>query len=363
MPVTLPSINIKFRQLASSFISRSERGVALIIIRDATEGGNGFATYTQANELADAPYSAENKQYIKDALAFGPYEVGVAKIGADDTVADGLALITANAHTGWITVADGTEEDWAALVAWIKAGEEKVRSWKAVVYNAETPDSMHIVNLVNANVTYADDRGQKAGGTFTPGLAGLLASCNINRSATSMVCPMLKTVTVPDDPDAAVAAGKFILILDDDDKVRVGVDVNSLTTLDGDEKTEDMQYIETVEIMDLIRDDITRTFASEYRGKYRNSLTNQMLLISAINDYFRQLSSPSVGALDESYDNKAGIDAESQRAAWIAAGKTEAQDWSDAEVRSRPYRRDVYLLDDIKILGSMTSLQMIITLY
>ena len=55
MAVTLPKINITFKQLATSFIQRSERGVAVLIVRDATAGGNGYATYTDITELENAP--------------------------------------------------------------------------------------------------------------------------------------------------------------------------------------------------------------------------------------------------------------------------------------------------------------------
>lgn len=41
MAVTLPKINIIFKQLATSFIQRSERGIAILVVRDDTDGGNG----------------------------------------------------------------------------------------------------------------------------------------------------------------------------------------------------------------------------------------------------------------------------------------------------------------------------------
>ena len=76
MAVTLPKINITFKQLATSFIQRSERGVAVLIVRDATAGGNGYATYTDITELENAPYTAANKQYITDCMTFGTRRPG-----------------------------------------------------------------------------------------------------------------------------------------------------------------------------------------------------------------------------------------------------------------------------------------------
>ena len=359
MAVTLPKINIIFKELAQSFIARSERGIALLIVRDDTEGGNGYATYTDDAGLAKAPYTAENKAYIQDALSFGPARVGVAKVGTSNTLNDALALITANEKTGWITVADGSSDDWTALATWIKAQEAEAKSWKAVVYKGKTPDSMHVVNLVNETVTFRDERGEKAGSAYTPSLVGLLAACNVIRGATYHLCPNLAKTAVPDNPDTVVGAGQFVLINDDED-VRVAVDVNSLTTTNGETTTEDMKYIETVEALDLIRDDITRVFRTEYLGQYRNSLNNQMLFISAVDLYLSQLEKEEV--LDPGNDNKAFIDVVSQRAMWVNNGKPEAATWNDATVRSNPYKRNVYLAGSIKIYGSMANLQWIVTL-
>lgn len=360
MAVTLPKILIKFQQLAASFVQRSERGVAILVLRDDTAGGSGYASYTDATELSDAPYTDANKQAITDAMGFGPLRVGVAKIGSEDALADGLALITANEKTGWITVVDGTTTDWTALVSWIKAREAEDKSWKAVVYNATAPDSMHVVNFVNNTVTFSDGRGQKDGSSYTPSLAGLLAACNVVRGATNYLCANLSRVEVPDSPDAAVGAGKFILINDDDSEVRVGVDVNSMTTTDGKTKTEDMKYIDTVEAMDLIRDDIARTFREDYMGQYRNSLTNQMLFLSAVNYYFQQLVADDI--LDPEHDNAAEVNVAAQRSAWVGSGKSEAAEWDDATVRSNTFKRTVYLAGDVKILGSMANLEFQVTL-
>lgn len=359
MAITLPKINITFKQLAASFIQRSERGVAVLIVRDDTAGGNGYATYADTTDLEAAPYTAGNKQYIADCMAFGPLRCGVAKIGTDDTMADALALVTAHEKTGWITVVDGTSADWAALVSWIKAREKEAKSWKAVVFKAAAPDCMHVVNLYNDKVTFADSRAEVSGEKYTPSLAGLFAACNVSRGATNYLCANLKEVTVPEDPDAEVGSGKFLLV-NDDLEVRVGVDVNSMTTTNGSTATEDMKYIETVEAMDMMRDDITKAFRDEYLGNYRNSLNNQMLLISAINYYFQQLEQQDI--LDPEHDNRAMIDVAAQRSAWVGSGKSDAESWDDATVRANPFKRNVYLSGDAKILGSMANLEFVVSL-
>lgn len=294
MAVTLPKIIIAFKQLVTSFIQRSARGIVVLIVRDDTEGtGGAFFQYGDATQVSSEEFTAANQQYIKDALSFGPLRVSVVKIGTEQALADAAAIITQYEKTGWITFAEGKSADWTELASWIKAREAEGKSWKALCFNTTPPDCMHIVNFVNEKVTFADERGEVTGEKYCASLSGLLASCNVVRGATNKLCPNLVRVSVPEDPDTVVGEGKFLLI-NDDDEVRVGVDVNSMTTTDGSTKTEDMKYIETVEAMDLMRDDIARTFRDEYMGQYRNSRANQMLFVSAVNYYFDGLAAESI---------------------------------------------------------------------
>lgn len=151
----------------------------------------------------------------------------------------------------------------------------------------------------------------------------------------------------------------MILVNDDVDVVRVGVDVNSLVTVNGSTRTEDMKYIETVEAMDLMRDDLRDAFRADYQGQYRNSQNNQNLYLSAANYYLASLEGT---VLDPDYDNTAAIDVAAQRAAWVGAGKTEAADWDDATVRATPFKRKLFLAGGVKVLGSMTDLDFAVTL-
>ena len=360
MAVHLPSISIIFRQLAGTFIQRSARGVAVLIVKDDTEGAGGpYYRFGDATQIPEGEFTAQNEQYIRDALSFGPLRAAVVKIGTSGQLAQALAVLVQKEQTGWITVCGGASKDWTDLTSWIKAREKEEKSWKAVVYNAAAPDCMHIVNLTNANVVFADDRGRQTGDKYTPSLVGLLAACNVERGATNALCPNLNSVEMPEDPEAAVGSGKFILI-NVDDQVRVGVDVNSLTTVDGSTRTEDMKYIETVEAMDMMRDDIAQAFRQDYMGKYRNSTANQMLFLAAVNEYFRQLGEENV--LDPEHDNTAQVDVESQRNAWIGAGKTEAADWDDGKVLATPFKRQLFLAGDVKILGTMADLRFVVTL-
>ena len=365
MAITMPKIEITFRQQATSLITRSERGVAILIVRDDTNKSFSHKQYADLSALeADkALYTADNYAAISDMLSFAPYQSHVFRLDTDGTLAETLAEISRTVKTGWITIAGQDETDGPALASWVKTQAAKARNYKCVVYDVTPlPDDMHVVNFVNESVTFADDRGASDGVEYLPSLLAIAAVCNVVRGCTNYHCSNLLTVEEVADNDAAVGAGKFILFNDEDGAVRVGQGINSLTTLDGNTKTEDMQFIETVEAMDLMRDDITSTFRGNYLGTYRNTRDNQLLFIAAINSsYFRQLAQEDI--LDRNFANASSIDVESQRAAWVASGKAEAADWDEDKVKATPFKRSVYLVGNVKILGSMTDLIFPINLF
>lgn len=361
---TRPSITVTFRQLAASLIARSERGIAILILRDATDDPGLTRYKTVAEAVADsAAWTDASLQAIRDVFDASPYEVDVVRIGTAGTFADAAAIIAANIPTGWITVADPSSTDTSDIVSWIVSGEQSGATYKAVVYNASAPDCKHIVNFATTGVTFADGRTLASGATgavWLPSLLGILAAANVTGSVTNKTCRNLSDCVVTADEAAAVAAGKLILTRIGG-AVRIVCGCTSLTTTNGTTATEDMEYIETVEAMDMIADDIRAEFRNHYQGAYRNSYDNQMLFVGAVTGYLGDLETENI--LDPDYDNAAAIDVDAQRAAWIASGKSEAAGWSDAQVRHTPYKRTVFVVLTIKILGTMESLRVVVEMF
>ena len=361
MTVKQPNIDIAFKQRATSSIEKSERGIAILILKnDKTSGCPAYAEYKEITEFETAKnkYSADNQQAIKDVFTFPPSKVAVVNA---DTVANALIEIEKNISTGWITIADGTTEDFATLVSWAKTKESKKKTYKSVTYKATSTDCKHIVNFTNEKVEFSDIRGEVSGVKYLPSLIGILAYCAGNsKSSTYFKCTNLNRVQGFADIDTELAKGDLVLF-NDTNCVRICQGINTLTTLDGEKNTEDMQFIETIECMDMIQDDIRDVFKKTYLGNYKNKLDNQILLISAINGYLKELADNNI--LDPEYDNICSINVEAQRNAWISQGKTEAAEWNDAEVKIKTFKRDVYLAGDIKILGSMTNLKFDISLF
>ncbi|WP_244833373.1 phage tail sheath C-terminal domain-containing protein [Clostridium sp. BJN0001] len=361
MTVKQPNIDIAFKQKATSAINRSDRGIAIIILKnDVTENCPGYAVYKEITEFesAKSKYNEANQLAVNDIFTFPPSKVIVVN---SDTVANAIIEIEKNTMTGWISIADGTAEDFSTLISWIKSKESKKRTYKAITYKASSTDCKHIVNFTNDKVKFKDSRGEVDGVKYLPTLLGILAFCGgNNKSATYFKCTNLESVTAFEDYDAELAKGDLVLF-NDTNYVRIVQAINTLITYDGEKATEDMSFIENVEVMDMIQDDIRDVFRETYLGNYKNKLDNQMLLISAINGYFKGLADGDL--LDSEYNNVSSINVAAQRQVWITSGKDDASTWTDAKVKQSTFKRDVYLAGDIKILGSMTNLKFDISLF
>ncbi|MCA4756327.1 phage tail sheath C-terminal domain-containing protein [Mycolicibacterium fortuitum] len=348
MAIGLPSIDITFKKLAATLIQRSARGIVSLILKDDTDTTYAIKEYKSQLQIDSTKFTAASVQYIKDVLRMGASKVIVAPVATSSVavVGDALQRIGSRKYN-WIGLAEGTADEQTDLVAYVKEQEKLGKSIKAVVFNAIDPDCQHIVNFVNPTITTTD--GTITGDKFIPRLLGLLAGLPLTRSSTFYSFADVISVEEPADVEAAVETGKFVLF-NDEEIVRVARGVNSLTTLSAT-VSEDFKKILIVESMDLIREDIKNTFKNEYMGKFKNKYDYQVLLITSINSYFAALAGEDV--LDNTFDNKAFVDIEAQRAAWVAIGKTEAEDWDEQKVLNNTFRSNVYLGGNIKITDAM----------
>ena len=387
MAIGLPKVDVIFKGLANTAVVRSGRGIACLIIKDNT----GMDTlelkakkeslvneenlrvksvitedkilkqYKGFTEVESTDYTEENYKIIEDVFLTEINKLYVIKIPNDKTFEDVKPFIKKDIN--WIAYIGETREEQKKLADFVKL-ENKSRSkrLKAICYNLQEAeaDDMHIVNFVNASVIKADGKSL-VGYKYLGRLLGVLAGCRMDMSVTYNILSDLNSVEQIGDTDAineAIGKGKFVLI-NDDDGVRIARGINSLQKNDK-EHTEDMKYITIVEAMDLIYEDIINTFKQVYLGRFKNSYDNQVLFISAINSYFRDLAREEI--LDPNYNNISFVDIEKQRETWIENGKLEATNWTDIQVKDNTFRTNVYLQANVKFLNAMEDLLFIVNM-
>ena len=386
MAIGLPNVQVIFKGLANTAVVRSSRGVACLILKDNTglevlasktkkeksteedikvmsviEQDKIVKEYKGFTEVESADYTTENYKIIEDVFLTDIAKLFVIKIPNEKNFDDIKPFI--NREINWIAYIGETADEQKKLADFVKL-ENKTRTkrLKAICYNLQeaTADDMHIVNFVNESVTKADGTSL-VGYKYLGRLLGVLSGCGMDMSVTYTILSDLKGVEEIGDTEAineAIGKGKFVLI-NDDDGVRIARGVNSLQTNDK-EHIEDMKYIAIVEAMDLMYEDIVNTFKQVYLGQFKNSYDNQVLFMSAINSYFRDLAKEEI--LDPNYNNTTFVDVEKQREIWISNGKVEAQNWSNIEVKNNTFRTNVYLQSNVKFLNAMEDLLFIVNM-
>ncbi len=299
--------------------------------------------------------SEENAELVE--LALKGYETAPKKLylyvmdKAEETEAEYTKALNyfTTVKANWIAVAPVKEDSkQEAIIEWIKSQRKEKRTVKAVLPEAQA-DTEGVVNvegsLFKGGVEYPPEKAAVR-------IAGLLAGTPITISATYAPLADFTDCTRMDRGklDEAVDAGKFVCMWDGE-KVKVCRAVNSLTTINT-EKGESFRKIKIVETMDMMQDDITLTVQDNYIGRYPNTYDNKCLLITAINEYFRELTRSGIiqSGLCE-------IDIEAQRRYLEQAG-TVTEEMSDQEIKESNTGSHVFLKASVSIVDAIEDIDL-----
>lgn len=360
--IDLPDINIIFTQKAVTAVQRSERGVLCVIMKDKqqTDGIKKFV-YKRMADITEIDYESSNYKALKRAFDVAVNKVYVLRCSTASELTDIVKELDKIKFNYVCTNVKALQQDLANQVVQYNH-DNQGHKCVCVVANATTADSKYVINLKGTGGTLKDGATVTAE-DYLIRIASTLCNLPMNRSLTYYVFEDLAswddTYLTTEAPIGDWISKGWFTLINDDDEVKCGRAINSLTTFTSTD-TEQMSHIIIVEAMNMIIEDIYTTFKDYYVGKYKNTLSNQRLFITSVNAYFRQLMREEV--LDDSYDNHCYIDVESQRLAWTSIGKTEAEDWSNSKVEQMPFRTFVYLAGEAKISDAMEDCRFVIAL-
>lgn len=343
----LPDIFISFETAALTAITRSARGAVALVLEDDTKDGE--AVYRSLAEVSQSDFTAENYRILQLAFLAGPSKVMVLRSGED--AADIWAALN-RMKFDWLAA---PALDSAAVISYIKAQRTAGRGVKAVVANAAAPDCEGIVNLSAENIVLEDGAVEPT--AYAARIAGLLAALPLTRSATYAELAEVVSCGSIEDPDAAIAAGKLIIIPGTDGTYRIGRAVNSLTGLTAD-KGAAFQKIKIVEGIDLIRTDIAATFENGYIGKVLNDYDNKLLLVTAINAYFRSLEGD---VLDKTAENKCSVSLSGQKN-YLESQGMDTSGMKDTDILRANTGSQVFLEAKLTFCDAMEDLALVISM-
>lgn len=344
----LPVINIKFVEAAITAIQRSQRGVVAIILKDDGVTGDSFV-YTSIEDITES-WTDANLDFIKKAFLGTPNKIIVERLATSaGNINDALTRLE-NKLFNYVCVPGGASQDQTDLSTWVKtsrATDHKI--FKAVV-GSVIADDEGVINFTTTNIKVGDDTYNDS--QYTSRIAGLLAGLPFTRSSTYFVLPEVESITESSTPNDDIDAGKLILI-NDGEKIKIGRGVNSLTTTTAT-KGPKFKKIKIIEALDLIRYDIRKTFEDEYVGQVNNKYTNKILLVNAINAYFRGLQGEDI--LDPSVDAICSIDIEATKE-YLRSKGIDVDDLTDQQIKEYNTDDKVFLEASGSPLDAMEELE------
>lgn len=364
---TKPSAEVVFKQLASTLIERSGKSPAVLLFKSSSSKAKAFVEIdvTEGITTTELTKYTENNDTLLRAIEFcratSPDKIYISNLGFNETW---QKLVMAGEENCIVTQIENTGETDTTIATSVKALDEKNKGCM-FVYSSDAP-TLHNKHLIctatNKYIKYYDEDNTELTAFEVNALyAGIIAKCSVDRSITNYTMPLIAKIEVPVgiDIEGADLTSKGVLYAENmAGSPRVVAGVNT-AEIDGT-ITEDMQHIEVVQTMDMIRKDIIDTFCENYRGKVKNNYNRQVIFMGAVKSYYAELENEEI--LDPSFENDCYIDIESQREAWLGSGKTEADSWSDNKVKLMSYKRKLFLESNIKICQSMEDLKMYVIL-
>lgn len=372
-----PSINISFIEKAVTAVTRGERGIVMLLVKDTlTVPAVNPATVVLESDIPST-LSDVTKEQIKLALigyVNAPKKVLVYGMGA---AANADAAAIEASYSAALTAIETIKFDYLAIptvqtdnkaqdiVTWIKTmRNKKKKKVKAVLPNTAA-DCEGVINYaIDKNVktetmTAADGTKTTVDTIFTAEqycsrIAGLVAGTPLTISCTYAPLSELSDCTRLNDIDTPIDEGKFILFYDGE-KVKAVRGVNSfVTTIDG--KGDSFKKIKIVDAMDMINDDITKTAQDGYLGKYANSYNNKCILMTSISGYFMQLLKDGIIS---SYS--IDIDVEAQTI-YLQSKGIDTSELTEDEIKVADTGAKVFLKGKVKILDAIEDLELPISI-
>lgn len=342
-----PSIHVTFTELGISAINRGSKGTVAVILRDSAEVDP--VALTQASQIP-ATLGADNQAYLQRAFlgyVNPPKKVIVYTTDAEDSnLTEALEYMATQDFDYIVGPADCSSSEAAAIATWVDSQRANNGAKYKAVLPDQASDKYAIINFAATGMTNGAEEYTTA--AYCSRMAGLFAGTPMKISATYAPLPELTDVDrlTKEELDAAVNAGRLVLKWDGR-KVKVDRAINSfVTTTQG--MLDSFKKIKIVEIMDLIRTDVTATAEDDYIGKYANTYDNKLLLVTAIRGYFMGLEQDEL--VQSGYTVDIDVDAQEQ---WLVSKGVDTSEMSEQEIREADTGSHVFLLIRCKILDAI----------
>lgn len=280
----LPSIEIVFKELGTSAITRGESGVVAMVLEDELAPTPKVKEIYSASDIGE-DFDEHQKSLIISCLQGGVKGINkLIVVTAQNTVKGVNALI--NHDFNYLVTPYIDEESCTEIVTIVDQLREDGKMVKYVVANQKS-DKPYVINFTTKGIVVGGESVDTK--AFTSRIAGVIASMPLSMSVTYYALPDVDSIEAlsKSQINEKIGQGELVLV-NDGKKVKIARGVTSLTTT-GPAIPESFKKIKILAIADLIKSDISSVLEDDYIGKYPCDYDHKCLLVSAINSYLQTL--------------------------------------------------------------------------
>lgn len=359
----MPEIVINFQEAQGTFLYRLGRGIVCYVHIDSTAETPetyriDYKTDTET-VLAEATGKDTLVPIVKRMFDFGANRVLLAVASAFTAVESLLELQRFN----YLAVVTATEAD-AGVIEWCEHNEFRAgRKFMLITDSTQTTtdenNKRYVVSVFPASA------GLPYG---TPmDIAAIIAGSS-DRSATYQTLVYNTALTdeqlalypgyKSDTANEKINGGQLTLV-NDGEKIKIGRAVTTFYHADKETPSNDttarsFSKVRSVDIMNMIEDDIRDNFNNQYVGQVLNSYDNKMNFISLINTvYFAGLLGT---ALDRDGENYVDIDLDAHIKYIRKEGIKDPTDMTEMQIRKYNTGDKLFLAGKLRILDTMEDL-------
>lgn len=347
----LPIIDISFKKLAKTVVTRSSRGIVALILK-----GSKHSIFEVVGESEIPPTLSEaNQNLIKEVLKgndYLPNKVMVYVLADEGNLSDALTYFE-SCEFNTICMPGAEVSDNTELENFITKMKNIVKYRVCGVLYNKTSNNYEIINLTAKNITLG---GETVGSDLVVArLAGLIEGTPLSKSITyaTLEYDGVETLT-KEDADFRIENGEVIFIKEMG-KIRVARGVTSMTTNDKD--TQDaFKNLQTVRILNLIHNDLRKVIVERYIGKTPNNYDNKCILITEIKEYLEELEKEQL-IENISY---VGIDIQAQTK-WLKENTNlDVVNMMEDEIKAANTGTNVFLAISLKVVNAMEDVKIAI---
>lgn len=146
----LPKILIDFKTLAETIITRSERGIVAVILKDNSNTTQTY-TFSKESEIVKSHFTASNLAFLSLIFMGGPSKVIIERVQTSGDISDALERLK-NKQWYYLTVPGLADGEIDTVVEYIKEQRSKYHKTFKAVLPSVAADYEGIINFATDNI-------------------------------------------------------------------------------------------------------------------------------------------------------------------------------------------------------------------